>query len=137
MSPDAVGTSIVTGAAVLFAPLVALCLERWRRRREHEKRWKTDILIAVIRNRSASVAPEAVPQSAEALEQALNEVPVAFRGERQVIAAWETAYDAATSRSDAANGSLTNLIMTMVRSMGLRGMELSHVEHVFLVRPRR
>ena len=124
-------------AAVLLSPLVALSVERWRRKADARSERERDVLFDLVRARAATREPNQVPESAEIMERALNAMPVVFSHDTEITTAFRSFYDANTntqaSSSESRDQKLVALLLTICRRLGYEKVEGSTLENVLLL----
>lgn len=122
-------------AAVLFSPLVALCVERWRRGADQQNEREREVLYDLVRARAATRGPHQVRESAEILERALNAIPIVFSRNDRITAACKEFYDATSQHATPAtrDQKLIRLILTICRQLGYEKVEESTITNVLFL----
>jgi len=121
--------------AVLFSPVIALSLERSRRRVDRRSEREREVLYDLVRARAATRGPHQVRESAEIMERALNAIPVVFSRDKKVTAAFRGFYEASTGTTspEIRDHKLISLLLTICRRLGYKDVEESMVKDVLFL----
>jgi len=121
--------------AVLLSPLVALSVERWRRKADARAEREREILFDLVRARAATRSPEQMPESKEIMERALNAIPVVFSRSTSITGAYRTFYDTMGSTADQAikTQKLVDLLLTICRELEYGKVEESTLKNILLL----
>jgi hypothetical protein len=79
----------LTILAILFAPLVAIQVERYIARFKERQRRKLDVFHALMATRGVAARASILPRHVEAL----NRIDLEFYGDQRVLRAWRTYHD--------------------------------------------
>jgi hypothetical protein len=122
-------------AAVLLSPLVALSVERWRRKADARSEREREVLFDLVRARAATRGPNQVPGSAEIMERALNAIPVVFSHDTEIRGAFRAFYEARTKDGSVQSGDqkLVDLLLTICRRLGYKKVEESTLRNVLFL----
>ena len=121
--------------AVLLSPLVALSVERWRRKADARSEREREVLFDLVRARAATRGPNQVPESAQIMERALNAIPVVFSHDSEITKAFRAFYDAGTQTSnpESRDQKLVDLLLTICRRLGYTKVEESMLRNVLFL----
>jgi len=122
-------------AAVLLSPLIALSVERWRRKADRHSEREREVLYDLVRSRAATRDPHQVPESAEVMERALNAIPVVFSRDKKITGAFREFYEASigTVSPTIRDQKLISLLLTICRRLGYKNVEESTVKNVLFL----
>lgn len=125
----------LTIGAVLLSPLVALSVERWRRKADARAEREREILFDLVRARAATRSPEQMPESKEIMERALNAIPVVFSRSARITAAYRIFYDTmgGTATQAIKTQKLVDLLLAICRELGYREVEESTLKNILLL----
>lgn len=121
--------------AVVLSPLIALSVERWRRRAGQQGEREQELLYDLVRARAATQGPEQVPESAEIMERALNAIPIVFSGNERIANAIREFHEATSQAVELAirDQKLIGLILTICRQLGYKQVEESTIKNVLFL----
>ena len=122
-------------AAVLLSPLVALSVERWRRKENQQSALERDVLYDLIRARAATRGPQQVPVSAEIMERALNSIPIIFSKNKKIAQSFAEFQEASAGGTPAPirDQRLVSLILTICRQLRYKEVEESTIKNVLFL----
>jgi len=121
--------------AVVLSPLIALSVERWRRRADQQGEREQELLYDLVRARAATRGPEQVRESAEIMERALNAIPIVFSGNERIADAIREFHEASSQAVEPAirDQKLIGLILTICRQLGYKQVEESTIKNVLFL----
>jgi len=122
-------------AAIVLSPLIALSVERWRRRADRQGARERELLYDLVRARAATRGPAQVRESAEILERALNAIPIVFSGSERISNAFRDFHEASSQAAKPAirDQKLIGLILTICRQLGYNKVEESTITNVLFL----
>jgi len=125
----------LTIGAVLLSPLVALSVERWRRKTDARAEREREILFDLVRARAATRSPAQMPESKEIMERALNAIPVVFSRSAKINGAYRAFYDTmgSTANQDIKTQKLVGLLLAICRELGYKKVEESTLKNILLL----
>jgi len=121
--------------AVLLSPLVALSVERWRRKANARAEREREVLFDLVRARAATRGPQDVPESTEIMERALNAIPVVFSRDGEITRAFRSFYEASAGAGspELRDQRLVELLLTICRRLGYKKVEESTLRNVLFL----